>query len=70
MTNYDRIKQMSVDEMAREISCCGNCDYCMAKDRCNRLPLDVVATIPCRVLTKQWLEQEVEINQRKEDDGK
>lgn len=60
MTNYDRIKQMSIDEMAREISSCGDCDYCIAQNRCDKLPLDVLSTTPCSVLTRQWLEQEVE----------
>lgn len=60
MTNYNRIKQMSVEEMARELNSAGNCDYCVARNRCDRLPLDIIATVPCRVLIKQWLEQEVE----------
>ena len=46
MANYGKIKQMSIGEMA--------------KDRCNRLPLDVIATVPCSVLTREWLEMEVE----------
>ena len=60
MTNYDRIKQMTIDEMAIEISCAGECNYCIAQNRCDRLPSDVVATIPCRELVKQWLESEAE----------
>lgn len=60
MTNYDRIKQMSIEEMARAISSCGECNYCVAQDRCDSLPLDVIATVPCSVLTRQWLESEVE----------
>ena len=60
MTNYERIKRMSIEEMAEEISSGGNCDYCVAKDRCDNLALDIIATVPCAVLTREWLEQEVE----------
>ena len=47
MTNYEKIKQMSIDEMAYTIMCPYNTDA----DLCN-----VVDCIKC---TKQWLEQEV-----------
>lgn len=60
MTNYDRIKQMSIDDMSKLLWQCGNCENCAARKRCDRLPLDVVATVPCRSLTLQWLESEVE----------
>ena len=48
MTNYDRIKQMSIDEMAYTIMC----PYGAEVDIC-----DGVDCIEC---TKAWLEQEEE----------
>lgn len=60
MTNYEKIKQMSVDDMSKLLEQGGNCESCAARKRCDRLPLDVVATVPCRSLTLQWLESEVE----------
>lgn len=57
MTNYDRIKQMSIDEMAHTIMC----PYDTDANMCNE--------VDCIKCTKQWLEQEAEINQRKEDEN-
>ena len=33
MTNYDRIKQLNIDEMTIKISCGGECDYCIAQNK-------------------------------------
>lgn len=62
-TNYERIKAMSVEEMAEFINrlkmniceeafIAGGCDGCTIKGLCD---------IP-KSKTKQWLESEVEIN--------
>lgn len=48
MTNYERIKNMSVEEMAYTIMC----PYDTEPDMCNH--------DDCIKCTKQWLEQEVE----------
>lgn len=48
MTNYDRIKQMSIDEMAYTIMC----PYDIEPDICNN--------DNCIKRTKEWLEQEAE----------
>lgn len=53
MTNYDRIKLMSVDEMAdllynEDIPC----SFCMLYDECE-------CTDDCKETIKQWLLQEV-----------
>ena len=47
-TNYDRIKQMSVDEMAYTIMC----PYDTDANMCNE--------VDCIKCTKEWLESEVE----------
>lgn len=63
-TNYDRIRAMSVEEMAYIISKSGNCEeYCVfAKDEmCNAIGSDESICIDgC----KQWLLQEVSENDR------
>lgn len=48
MTNYEKIKQMSVEEMAFMLMC----PYDADPDKCNK--------INCIKCTKQWLESEVE----------
>lgn len=48
MTNYDRIKQMSIDEMAYAIMCPYETD------------LDICNEDDCIKCTKAWLESEVE----------
>lgn len=48
MTNYERIKQMSIDEMAYTIMCPYDFDTDMCKER------------NCIDCTKEWLEMEVE----------
>lgn len=53
MTNYEKIKQMSVEEMSATIMCpndCGLAEFkCGKTDSCN-----------CYECIKQWLQQEVE----------
>ena len=51
MTNYERLKQMSIDEMAYTIMCPYDFDTDMCKE------FDCLGCIEC---TKQWLEMEVE----------
>lgn len=67
MTNYDRIKQMNIDEMANFISndCDGVCGCCVFRRniRCYE------DEDKCKFGIKEWLEQEIETNQRKEDEN-
>lgn len=62
MTNYDRIKQMSIEEMANFINndCNGVCGCCVfrANTRCYE------DEDKCKLGIKEWLEQEVEENDR------
>lgn len=54
MTNYERIKQMSVDEMAYFISekLQGHCTF--------SCPCDCSLNMSCEKAHKQWLESEAE----------
>lgn len=56
LSNYDRIRNMSVDEMALFMNQCGHdfppyCDY--------RNAIEVVCDQNCLKCAKQWLESEV-----------
>lgn len=55
MTNYERIKAMSVDEMAIMLVCdeMVDCDRCPNKDNMCRQYI-------CVKMHKQWLESEVD----------
>lgn len=56
-TNYDRIKQMSIDEMTTmSEKFCFNCTCCLASDFCN----ESFKNETCRDIVKKWLESEVE----------
>ena len=61
MTNYDRIKQMSIDEMVTMLDNFHlDCSYCPAYGFCNESFEDK----ECRDIVKLWLLQEVEENDR------
>jgi hypothetical protein len=54
MNNYERIKQMSVDEMVKFIvDTATTCEYCRARSLCN-------VNNTCQEAYKQWLLQECE----------
>ena len=55
MNNFEKIKSMSVDEMAEFIKC-GDCYYCPAR-WCED---DELNDESCTKKLKQWLESEVE----------
>lgn len=57
MTNYDRIKQMSVEEMAEYLSDHWSCIGCAFEKVCDD---NLYRYINCHKNIKQWLEQEVE----------
>ena len=62
-TNYDRIKQMSIDEMARDLSDYVRCSNCFAEELCNELDnsdSDKLFTMKCEQKFKMWLESEAE----------
>ncbi|MGN1153569.1 MAG: hypothetical protein ACI4S3_06035 [Candidatus Gastranaerophilaceae bacterium] len=52
MNNYEKIKNMTLDEMAEFFSNLDNCEYCMFRKYCS---LD----IKCKELHKLWLEKEI-----------
>lgn len=52
MTNFERIKEMTIDELA-EILAVSPCAICKKKSNQN-------CEIPCSLGAKQWLESEVE----------
>lgn len=57
MTNYEKIKAMSVEEMAEEIytnMACHDCDLCPAGDICSDIANGCIYTI------KEYLKNEVE----------
>lgn len=57
MTNFERIKAMSVEEMVEFMIYPTDCPYCPKKDLCNNLP--VFYRKNC---LKKWLESEVDEN--------
>jgi hypothetical protein len=54
MNNYDKIKNMTVDEMAEYISKSSNCG------KCAFLELNFACHCECSKGIKQWLEEECE----------
>lgn len=60
MTNCDRIKSMSVDEMAVCFSKFLQCDNCLARDFCDKINScdDVSVMMSCSQRFKKWLESE------------
>ena len=57
MTNYDRIKNMSIDEMAEWLDKTTSCTYCCARQICDNG--NYVGAM-CYKAFKKWLESEVE----------
>ena len=56
MNNYEKIKAMSIDEMAEEFTkiTATHCDYCPFQNECE--PQEIF----CKKFLKQWLESEEE----------
>lgn len=55
MTNFEKIKQMSVEELAKfieETSSGGSCDFCVYSDNC--------PNVDCKIGIKWWLKSEAE----------
>ena len=61
MTNYDRIKAMSVEDMADYFAYMFDCNLCSEQQRLSDNPLleDERCDNNCMKHCKQWLEQEV-----------
>ena len=55
MTNFEKIKQMSVEEMANYISTNVTCNNCKIINTCENIDGDT-----CSGIFKYWLENEVE----------
>ena len=68
MTNYERIKAMSVEEMADFINCCfctassdyASCKTCFIEKLCEEMNQDCMQTRIEKKMIKQWLESETE----------
>lgn len=58
MRNIDKIKAMSIDEMAEFITC-DDCFYCQARSSCGAWKYDESYKL-CKKYAKQWLEAESE----------
>lgn len=67
MTNYERIKAMSVEEMVDFINCCfcttssdyASCKTCFIEKLCEEMNQDCMQTRSDKKMIKQWLESEV-----------
>lgn len=60
MTNFEKIKQMSIDEMALTLMCPAEYDFSFNKlSKCNG-----ESDKNCLKCTKHWLESEAEENER------
>ena len=58
MTNFEKIKQMSIDEMARSYHILPACIYDIPMKHCNKFNGN------CADCKKHWLESEVNENER------
>lgn len=60
MTNFEKIKNMSVEELAK--NCCASlkCAFCPIAEFCEQLIRDDIKLINCIKVWKQWLKSEVE----------
>jgi hypothetical protein len=58
MNNFEKIKNMTLDEMAKYLTKLTStyCEYCTFKEYCE----DNEDDISCREVLKQWLQQESE----------
>lgn len=53
MTNYEKIKAMSIEDLSKFLADTIYCKFCPAKKNCNNNPF-------CRMVLIQWLESESE----------
>ena len=63
MNNYERIKAMSIEEMAKYSSVFQRCSFCIASTKENGMTITdgaICRKITCKEGIKQWLESEVE----------
>lgn len=61
MTNYERIKAMSVEEMVDRIYDDASIEYCNNSKECaNLLGLNLITDSMCKACLRKWLESEVQ----------
>lgn len=61
MTNYEKIKNMNIDEMTNYFYDHIQCDNCLAGEVCDRVnDSEDKLVISCQERFKMWLEQEEE----------
>lgn len=60
MTNFEKIKNMSVDEMADKLVITFCCDYhCPIRELCDEDDQSLTPTPSCGSMWRMWLESEV-----------
>lgn len=60
MTNFEKIKNMSLDEMAEKLNDSFACDRCPLEEFCDKESLNSISISSCSGIWKKWLESEVE----------
>ena len=61
MTNFEKIKNMSVEELARLMdSVSSDCQECPIREFCDNIRFTIKSTSFCKTVWKRWLKSEVE----------
>ena len=61
MTNYDRIKNMSIEEMAKAVYEGTTCEYCPASEECEENRFNRMADSDCILA---WLKSETKTDKK------
>lgn len=59
MTNFEKIKSMSVDELAEKLDDLFSCDHCYFAEFCD----ENIEGTTCTGVLKEWLESEAKENE-------
>lgn len=62
MTNFEKLKNMSVDQLAEKLNESLVCYCCPIKEFCNEC--DSTPELDCIDICKEWLKSEVQNNER------
>lgn len=58
MTNFEKIKAMDFDELAKLLDSCGGCGFCIYREK----PEEECNVQSCENGTRKWLESEAATN--------